>query len=244
MSSLNHLDKIKELMRLTGFARPLILRPTLRRLRKIKGVEVPKSVAEFVSQFSDHKLVNEDPAGLVWSCPYNPVMMHATNRYIPDLEERCLGAIERDGGAVVKTQGTQYFVVYPANHGTLRNFFIEAGFGQREHFATMDEEPLASLIHRPEQMQRRLDEALAIYDGMAAEHAVVLGSISPTLACVKTMGKPGKAWTEKWAARVWDYYVTHKSEAACQPGATPLNSFTKRECNRLARTGTFLIGGH
>lgn len=245
MKHLKNPDDIKAYLRSFGLIPGFRIQPLKRKYLSAHGIEVPEIIAEYLSQLDKPEIEQRDDGGLIWRYEIDPLVMKERDVYLPDLFERFHRPIRDIGGDVVDLPGEQQFcLIYPRSILLMRSFFAEAGLGIDCYVPIETGKLRDPSINSPERVKARLDDALALFDEMNASQPVVLTQISQTSARVETLTPPERKWADAWAARVWDYYVKHKSEASDERAFDPVHSYSKKECFRQARKfGAFAIGG-
>lgn len=253
MQNLNSIADIQAQFRSLGLLTDLKLRPLNRKYLRVYGVKVPEIIAEYLSQIDSPEVEKRDDGGLAWHYKVDPQVMHHRDVYVPALQERFHMPIRAAGGDVVRMLEWQQCLIYPRSMPYMRSMFSKVGFGLDDYqalFPPRENDPAndPAILNAPARVQRRLEDALAIFDEINADQnqPMVLERISRTSACLQSLTHtpPERKWADLWATRVWDYYVRHKAEASDERMFDAVHSFNKKECFRSARKfGSFNIGG-
>lgn len=230
-----------------AFPPPFSPRPLNEAYLRVNGHQVPKIVAEFLSQFDSPRL---RPSGqqdiLVWEIVLDIEALNRSGRMVADLERIYLEPVRQAGAAVIDLPAEQRRIMYPISIPLIRDLLVEVGFGIDDYINPIDGEPLAPDLNSADKIKQRLDKALAIFDEMTAERPMTVTRVHRTSIWLNTRdGPPPREWADKWAGRMWDYFLENKSEATFVPGFIPGDSLTKKEFLRLARKfGHFMLGGY
>lgn len=222
----------------------LIQRPLNQEFLNVDGRQVPEVVADLLSQLDNPRLRTNKYDVLAWETVAEPYAMHAAQRSNVKIEEAYFERVKKAGAAVVEMANHRWLIMYPRSVPFMRELFFETGFGVDDYVSPFSGEPILEDINSPQKLQKRLADALVIFDEITTERPTVLTQIGCTSAKLEAVDRPDRKWADKWSTRMWDYYVTHKSEATFVPGFDPVHSFTRRECFRLGRLGVFLLGGY
>lgn len=233
-----------EQMRAMGFIPPK-LQPikTNAAYLKVKGIDVPPIIAEFLSRFENHELKVSEPGTLLWECDMDGAKLRDQGIFFMDLSAMYFDAIPQAGGALINV-GLRYDLMFPRRAHLMRAYFEQVGFGLDDFVDPLSGKPLAPDLNTPERVQQRRDDALALFDALMAERPASLVGITPTHAYLKTIEPPAEAkWAEAWAEKIWAYYMKHKSSAQYQPREGAMDWYSRKQCFREARTGYFDLGG-